>query len=359
MLLQSIELQDFRNYASGSFDFAATGNLVVGANGSGKTNLLEAIAYCGLGKSIRFHGDDELLRIGAQAFRIKADFLLDTGLNMQITFSFANRKKNLHIDQLPIRQLSRIFEAVKVIYCAPEDINLVGGSPKTRRQYFDLAVSQLFPEYIVQLRNYLHIVEQRNSLLKTQYVKELKLSWDIRFIEALKQVLAYRLKYLALINERLDASYRDLSKTVKQLKVAYKSSGGHSIGTSATTEEYLAYLSQIENRERNAERSLIGAHLDDYQMLLNDRDLKVYGSGGQKRISVIVLKLVQAGMVEELTRVKPIMLFDDIFAELDLDHSQRIRMLVDKRYQVLITSPKHDLNEIWSNLALIDLEQIK
>ncbi|MDP2172811.1 MAG: DNA replication and repair protein RecF [Candidatus Cloacimonadaceae bacterium] len=356
MFLKQIALTNFRNYEAIDLAFEPRGSLIVGPNGSGKTNLLEAIAYCGIGKSVRFHRDEDLLRYDSPFFAVSALFSPDKGYDLKLQLSYAERIKLLKLDDSPLRQLSSLFDMVKVIYSAPEDLMLVGGSPRFRRQYFDLAVAQLQPDYIPVLRGYLHIVHQRNALLKGDFETPEKAVWDERFIQSLQAVLGYRRRYLAMLNAAFKDQYCNISEKTKNISVNYLPALREDY---PSTEEPLRnILAQIEPRERKFQRSLIGAHLDDYEFKLCARSLKVYGSQGQKRIAVIVLKLIQASLIEKHTHIKPIMLFDDIFAELDLPHTKRIRELVDQRFQIFIASPKPDIANIWDSLPLMNMESM-
>jgi DNA replication and repair protein RecF len=356
LYLKSISLSQFRNYQTQAFAFAPCGSLIIGPNGSGKTNLLEAIAYCGIGKSIRLHHDEQLLSFNATTFSIAAEFEQDLGLDLSVSFNYCNKKKLLKLDSVPIRHLSDLFNSVKVIYCAPEDLQLINGSPRVRRQYFDMAISQLYPEYISILRNYLHIVEQRNSLLKTQYLASEKRSWDLRFIEACMEVVKYREKYLKLLNEYFQKDYLHFSSKVFNTGIRYLSANKAMVEHSVNAEGYLSLLQSLEAREKLYQRSLVGAHIDDYEFVLDDNTLRIYGSQGQKRIVVILLKLIQATLVEQVTGIKPILLFDDIFAELDIENTTNIHRFIDKRYQVLIASPNASITEIWDSIPTQYLE---
>lgn len=359
MHLLQIALENFRNYSEARYAFSAAGCLIIGDNGSGKTNLLEAIAYCGIGKSIRYHSDTELLRFGSSGFGISADFCLDSGLQTGIGLSYAERRKLLRIDNETIRNLSSLMERIKVIYCAPEDLNIISGSPRSRRQYFDLAVSQLFPEYIHVLHQYLHIVEQRNSLLKASVSNGEKRVWDGRFTESALHVISFRKRYLELMNLRLEKEYRSLSETIREMRIEYRSTAGDEESGTEDPGKFLTLLKSFEPKEFVLQRTLIGPHLDDYEFMLNDSRQKPFSSQGQKRVSVILIKLIQARLIEELTGIKPIMLFDDIFAELDAGHTAVIRDLIGDRYQVFITTPKPELKHIWSGLEVMQMGERK
>jgi len=353
--LACIELENFRSYTKQIFQFAPSGSLIIGANGCGKTNLLEAIAYCSIGKSIRFNHDEELLQHQSAWFRINSNFTTDLGNTLSVALSFGEKRKLLKLDEMPIRQLSKLFDLVKVIYCAPEDLMLVGGSPRFRRQYFDLAVSQLYPAYIAVLRNYLHIVEQRNAMLKRSYNKTEKSSWDSRFANALSEVWQYRRRYLDLVNKAFATMFSSIFPTASGLQVDYLSTFKFALDSSEDT--IISHLQELEPREKLWQRSLAGAHLDDYEFRYADKRMRSFASQGQKRIAVIILKLIQASLIESITNIKPVLLFDDIFAELDSFHAQRIRDSIDSRYQVFIASPKDDVKSIWHGYPVLMLDE--
>lgn len=327
----------------------------MGPNGCGKTNLLEAIAYCGIGKSIRYHHDEDLLQFEKNYFRICGEFDMDCHNPLKVALSFGAAKKLLKLDELPIRQLSKLFDVVKVIYCAPEDLSLVSGSPRCRRQYFDLAITQLYPQYIPVLRNYLHVVEQRNAMLKRSFLKEEKHSWDIRFAESLLEVWDYRKRYLGLVNEAFKGQFQDIFPTAASIAIAYMPASKHVYDNSAV--EIVKHLQDIEPREKLWQRTMLGAHLDDYEFRLHERVMKTFASQGQRRIAVIILKLIQAKLIESITGIKPILLFDDIFAELDSFHAVSIRDCIDSRYQVFIASPRDDISKIWQGYKVVNLPE--
>ncbi len=355
MILKQIALLNFRNYTEASFSLHPAGNLIIAPNGSGKTNLLEAMAYCGLGKSVHFHRDAELQRVGAEAFAVKGDFKDDSGLDLKLQISWQQGRKLLKINALPVRQLSRVYECVKVIYSAPEDVNLVGGNPRFRRQYFDLAIAQIFPAYISLLREYLHVVEQRNTLLKRIYQPSEMRSWDRKFADLLLEVAAYRHKYLKLLNDAFRGPYTQISPSVQELGLRYCTQ--HHDQYPPDQAGVLNLLAGWAEREKRYQRTLIGAHLDDYSFLLAGHNLKTYGSQGQKRITVIVIKLIQAALIENLTGIRPILLLDDVFAELDDLHTQRIRKLIDNRFQLFIASPRDSLSQEWPDLERLELPE--
>lgn len=353
MKLQGIELHNFRSYQSKRFCFEEQGAVLIGENGSGKTNLLEAIAYTSTGKSIRYHNEKELITWGNDGFWVTSSYKTDIDRNLRVQIHFSENRKLLKINDQSIKHLSSLMNHVKVIYCAPEDIQLINGSPKLRRQYFDLAISQVFPEYLQFLREYLHIVDQRNNLLKRDHQSVEKRSWDVRFSSSLLRVYSYRVKYLELINRSYIQTYSKISDTIRDIYVNYVPVFKDMLMSSE--EKIIETLEEIYQKEKLAQRSLVGAHLDDYHFKMDDMSLRPYGSQGQKRITVIALKMIQARLIESLTGIQPIILFDDIFAELDTKHSNKIMSMTDDRYQVFLASPDTSITEIWQQHPIIQL----
>lgn len=325
------------------------GNLIIGPNGSGKTNLLEAIAYCGIGKSLRLHKDDQITHYDAEGWRIGAAFSLDSGSTMELEITYSASGKLLKLDGTPLKMLSTLFEYIKIIYLAPEDLSLISGSPRKRRQFFDLAISQLFPAYIGVLRGFLQVVAQRNALLKTQYDPQQKRIWDSGLIKANKEVLSYRLHYLELLNQQFEQMPNIIHSVEQNPCFSYQAQLKDFQDLSEA--EQLAHLQKLEQREQLWQRSLIGAHLDDYEVSLDGKSMKDYASQGQKRMAAIALKLAHASLLQNHTSIKPILLFDDIFAELDAEHSRMVKSLVNNGLQVFVASPKPDVAEIWPELT--------
>ena len=352
MIIDRLRLLNYRNHQSCSFELNPLGNLIVGPNGSGKTNLLEAIAYCGIGKSLRFHKDEQITHYDAAGWKLEATFSLDSGSTMELEISFTASGKLLKLDGTPLRMLSTLFEYIKIIYLAPEDLSLICGSPRKRRQFFDLAISQLFPAYIGVLRGFLHVIAQRNALLKTKYDPQQKRIWDSGLIKANKEVLSYRLRYLGLLNQQFEQMPSIIHSVKANPHFSYQAQFKDFQGLS--DEELFSILQKLETREQLWQRSLVGAHLDDYEISLDGKSMKDYASQGQKRMAAIALKLAHASLLQNHTSIKPILLFDDIFAELDAEHSQMVRSLVDDGLQVFVASPKPDVAEIWPELTQLE-----
>jgi DNA replication and repair protein RecF len=351
--LKSIRLFQFRNYPDRDFTFSDSGAILLGPNGSGKTNLFEAIAYNSYGKSFRYHSDHNLLRFDSRVFRIEAEFELLMG-NCKIVTEFSTGRKKITINQIPVKQLSQIYEYVKVIYCSPEDIYLVNGSPRKRRQYFDLAIAQMTPSYIMQLRHYIHIVEQRNTLLKDIADKQQKKHWDKLFIDAALPVIAARLAYVDSLNAKIQSRYKNTLVETSGLNIVYKPTL-NPVRDEAGPQSYLNDLARLECREWQYQRTLLGPHLDDYDIMLDGRQLAETGSQGQKRTVTLLIKIAHLELIKDSIGEYPILLLDDIFAELDKEHTAHFMQILESHEQVFVASPNTLTAGYWENMPVIGL----
>jgi DNA replication and repair protein RecF len=352
--LSSICLRQFRSYAGKVFSFAPEGAIILGANGSGKTNLFEAIAYCSLGKSVRYQADEQLLFFNSKEFAIQADFQLLSG-KCNVKVHYTSGKKNIQINQISVKQLSRIYEYVKAIYCSPDDVQLVNGSPRKRRQYFDMAIAQLEPQYIQWLRAFLHIAEQRNALLKDNANQPQKKQWDEQYIQAALPVIGQRLKYIEMLNRKIKEKYSETISEADILQIIYQPTL-NPVTDNDPAEKYISILKKIEQREWQYQRSLIGPHLDDYDILLDSRAVRDIGSQGQKRTITLLIKIAQLELIKDAIGEYPILLLDDIFAELDERHTKEFMYILQNHEQVFIASPKAISSADWHNLPVIMLD---
>ncbi len=353
MNISRIYISNFRNYTDQIFEFSPLGALLIGPNGSGKTNLLEAIAYNSIGRSFRYQSDELLTSFQAKGFALNLEFKMRWG-DYQIVANFQNGKKRLSINQQPIHHLSQLFEYLKVIYCAPEDINLINGNPRKRRQYFDLAIAQLTPAYIQLLKNYNHIVEQRNTLLKEHNNSKQKKHWDELFVKAALPVIAARIDYLHKLLTKIHSLYDSTLPEAARIEINYKATLNVEDNI-AGSKSYKNELDRVAAREWQYQRTLLGPHLDDYDFMLNPNLLKNTGSQGQKRTIILLVKIAHLELLKESIGEYPILLLDDIFAELDSLHTQRFMQILKNHEQVFVASPNLHTSDYWPELPIIQI----
>ncbi len=354
MIIKKISLNNFRNYETIDFFFEPSGALIFGKNGLGKTNLLEALYILAFGKSFRVNTDIALINFTKAFFQIKAQIEINS-LTYDLEFNVQrDGKKDILINGKRIARISELHHYLKLIYFSLDDINIINESPKLRRNFFDQAISQIYPGYLELLKKYYVVLLQRNSLLKTQKDLKTKPIWDKQLSTLIEEILIFRNNYLALFNQELIFYYEIISEGREKVLVKYKQTQGSVL---QKTEEITEYFKQIEKQEFQNQRTLFGPHLDDYQFFLNGAGLKVYGSQGQKRSFIISSRFAQSKILRERIHLQPILIFDDVLSDLDSGRTKQIIRTISQNHQTFIATPHQ---ELYGNLALdmVDLEKV-
>ncbi|MBN1949157.1 MAG: DNA replication and repair protein RecF, partial [Candidatus Cloacimonetes bacterium] len=292
MEILQLKLINYRNFQSLDLSFQNSGAILSGANGSGKTNLLEAISLCAFGKSFQTSLDSELINFQADALQVRTRFRLhDNLLDFQIKID--KKQKHVEINQSRIRKLSELYNYLKIIYFSPADIQIAGGSPVFRRSFLDQALAQYSFSYLEMLKNYYRILKQRNALLKNKFQIPEKKSWDEQLIQTGAKIIESRLDYLGYFQPLLLETYHLISGGTEPLQIEYEYSFPRKSAGDLTT-AFHDHLLKIEKEEIENQRTLSGPHLDDLKFLLAGKSARKYSSQGQKRSLVIALRLVQA-----------------------------------------------------------------
>ena len=353
MLISSLKIKNFRNYSDFKLQFNPEGALILGENGIGKTNLLESIAYFAFGKSFQTNKDLELINFSKAFFRIEADFNIK---NKSHFFEAASdrSKKIIKINNTNIARISELYKYLKVVYFSPDDIEIIAGSPVFRRSFIDQAISQYSYEYIETLRNYKRILKQRNALFKTDYSTKEKRAWDEQFAKVGANIIELRLKYLEKFTLLLEKYYKEISGAREELSANYKYSFPND--DEDIYDNLMAHLLRIEEQEKYQERSLAGPHLDDIDIFIDSYSARNYSSQGQKRSIAIAMRLVQTELIKDKDNDTPILMFDDVLADLDKMRAERIIEMLKGKHQIFIATP-NIANYRSFGLPEIDLKQ--
>ncbi|MDY6916052.1 MAG: DNA replication and repair protein RecF [Candidatus Cloacimonadota bacterium] len=354
MEILSLKLENYRNYLDFEISFPTEGAIIYGSNGIGKTNILEAIAYNAFGKSAQNSNDTELINFSKAFFRIEAQITMKNRKHFFETAVDKNRKI-IKIDRATIDRISELYRYFKVVYLAPEDIQIVAGSPAKRRNFLDQAISQHSYSYIELLRNYNRILKQRNALFKEEITLSEKHSWDRQFAQYAAQIIEARLDYLHYFEENLNSLYSYIGKD-ENLNLEYKYSFDLK-KEGSIWQNFTNYLEDIYDQEIYYQRSLCGPHLDDIDFRINKHSARKYASQGQKRSLAVAIRLAQAQLINSKDD-KPVLIFDDVLADLDKNRSQRIFELLKEQYQIFIATPNREHYQNFP-LPIIDLEEIK
>jgi DNA replication and repair protein RecF len=342
MHINSLELHNFRNYEHERFEFSPLTNVIYGDNAQGKTNILEAVYMFSQGRSHRAKSDKELIRFGEDFARLSAAFEDNSRSHTAKIQLKSNGKKSVSVNSVPINKLSKLMSYLNVVMFSPEDLDLVKGSPSFRRHFIDSALSQLYPNYLVNLTEYNKALMQKNSLLKQ--LKAARVSndqmltvWNMSIAEKGAKIMKYRRDFIVKLNEFASAIQNEICG--EDLNIEYMPSVKPECMEEA---DFLEYLEARQTREIELAASVCGIQRDDLKITIGDREARLYGSQGQQRTAALSMKIAQADYIQFIRDEYPVLLLDDIMSELDINRrmylSQRIR---DK--QVLITSTDTDI----------------
>jgi DNA replication and repair protein RecF len=322
--LQSIAVRDFRNLSRADLDLPAEGLVVIGENGQGKTNLLEAIYYLELFRSIRGARDQDLVRFGAPGFHIAAAIETDGPHEISVGFERASRRKRVRLDGGEPERLSDAIGSLPAVMFAPGDVELVAGAPSARRRYLDIMLALSSRRYLSALQRYRTALGHRNAALRdvarTGRHDERVAVWEAPLAEHGAVLWAARLAWIERNAEPFatlcDAIGESAGVTMRYASVVHPASD-----LSAALAAALA-----ERRGADVRRGLThaGPHRDDLTLSIGGRDLRTFGSAGQHRTAAIALRIVEAVTLGDRRGGRPLMLLDDPFAELDARRAGRI-----------------------------------
>ncbi len=339
MYIKSLSLKNFRNYQEQHLTFDETTNVFCGSNAQGKTNLLEALYLFSMGKSFRTVQDADLIRFGEEYTKLSLTFCdHNREHNLEIII-LRNKKKQIKINGLTISRLSELVGHLNVVLFYPEELGLIKEGPHIRRRFMDVALSQLRPAYYHTLGRYQRVVEQRNKLIKrirtshnSSGLSETVFVWNEKLADYGLELMQYRAEFM----KRLDALAQKahFEATGEKLNVVYKP-------RFTTKEAFLEKLEENFMREVEQGYTLYGPHREDFEIYIDDKVAKSFGSQGQQRSAVLSLKLAQADLLFEEYGEYPVLLLDDIMSELD---QKRRAYLVGKipDKQVFITCTELD-----------------
>lgn len=306
MVLREIDYQGFRNLVDSRLEFAEEFNFIIGENGAGKTNLLEAIFYVGLASSFRVREERNLINVDKQYLRINAR---TNGKNASVYLD--SDKKKLTLQGNDVQRLSDFVGWIGITVLSIEDIWIVRGSPSKRRSFLDWTMTKMSPSYLADLMEYRKILRQRNKVL--QSADEIG---DLGLLDIFdEQLMQY--------GNRI---YEEREKNIPALKRYVASMSAH-FGLDNVDIDYASscsgmridqdILTEVRQKELMFGQTIVGPHRDDLIFLMHDRPLKYFASEGEERAVAISLKLAEAEMLSTKAGDRPILLLDEVAAELD------------------------------------------
>ena len=332
MIIQSIELNNFRNYENLQISFDEGTNIFYGDNAQGKTNILEAAYLSGTTKSHKCSKDKEMIRFGEQEAHIRT-VVVKKDKEYQIDMHLKNkRSKGIAINKVPIKKASELFGILNMVFFSPEDLNIIKNGPAERRRFLDSELCQLDKIYLSDLTTYNKILNQRNKLLKDMvYRPDLKDTlpvWDMQLVETGRKIIRRRKQFVDELNEIVHDIHYRISGEKEDLLLQYEPS----IEDIFFEDE----LSRVKERDMRQCMTSVGPHRDDLLFSIGEVDIRKFGSQGQQRTSALSLKLSEIELVKRSIHDTPVLLLDDVLSELD---SNRQNYLLNSIHdtQTLIT----------------------
>lgn len=339
MHLQKLRLINFKNYDDQSIECSSDVNCLVGKNGSGKTNFLDAVYYLAFAKSAFNSIDSQNIRHGQEYLSLLAQISQDNGrVDIQCSLP-SGQKKILKWNKAPYEKLSEHIGRLPVVLISPYDTDLIRGGSELRRKFFDMIISMFDKVYLEKLIRYNRFLKQRNSLLKEgainkRWDKTLIDTYDTEIIALSKFIAGVRREFAESMIENFNSHYQRISSQQEQTNIVYE--------TEVENKGFESkYKAQIE-KDKALQRTTMGIHRDDYSFLIGEQSIKKFGSQGQQKSFAISLKLAQFHLLEQKLELKPILLLDDVFDKLD-DHriAVLIELISDKSFgQIFLTDAR-------------------
>ncbi len=331
MYIKTIKLNNFRNYTNQKIDLQKGINLFVGDNAQGKTNILEAVFLCAIGKSFRAKKEKELIKIGEENSKIEIEFEKsdrDGKIKIEI-----DDKKNVFVNNIKQNKLSDILGNINIVMFSPDDIEILKSGPAKRRRFLNILISQLRPKYVYCLNMYLKTLEQRNNYLRQIKLenkpKEMLEIWDEKLAEYANYVYEYRNEFIEKIKSKISKIHNDITDNKEEIKIKY-------ITDCIDKEKYLQSLKDSWEQDIQKGYTGKGIHRDDIYIFINGKQVNIYGSQGQNRTVILSLKLSELEIVYEEIGEYPILLLDDFMSELDGKRRENLLKGISNT-QILIT----------------------
>jgi DNA replication and repair protein RecF len=344
LYIKELKLKNYRNYEDLSVQFENKVNVILGENAQGKTNVMESIFVLAMAKSHRTSNDKELIFWDKEYAKIEGSVeKRNRSTALQLVISKKGKKAKLnHIEQ---EKLSQYVGAMNVIMFAPEDLNLVKGSPQVRRRFIDMEIGQVSAIYLHDLSRYQKIMQQRNHYLKLLQMRKQtdQTMLDVltsQLSEAAAKIIYKRLQFVSELQKWAQPIHSGISRGLETLIIKYKPSADVSedYDLSKMIEVYEQKFAKIRDKEIERGSTLAGPHRDDLIFYVNDHDVQTYGSQGQQRTTALSLKLAEIDLIHNEIGEYPILLLDDVLSELDDFRQSHLLNTIQGKVQTFVTT---------------------
>lgn len=332
MYIKNIKLQNFRNYIKQEITLEKGINLFYGNNAQGKTNVIESIFLCSIGKSFRAKKDKELINFEKNNLFLEINYEKKDRTG-KIKYLIQNDNKEIFVNDIKLKKLSELLGNINIVLFSPEDINIIKDGPDKRRRFLNILISQLRPNYVYVYNLYQKTLEQKNTYLKKITIDrkddDLLNIYDEKLAEYAEVINKYRNEFINKLKEKIENIHKNVTEEKETLRIKY-------ISDCYEKEKYLLALKS--NREKDIERGFTscGVHRDDIYFFINGKKVDVFGSQGQQRTTILTLKLAELEVIKDEIGESPVLLLDDFMSE--LDNNRKMNFLKNiKNTQIIIT----------------------
>lgn len=345
MRIDRLQLHYFRNHKKTEVTFAPHLNLITGPNGSGKTNLIDAIHYLCMSRSFVASSDQYVAHHEEKYFMINGDFTGELRAPFKVSCSYSRGEgKKIFVNDSPLDRLSDLIGMVPVVVLSPEDLKLTSEGPAERRSFLDGLISQISPKYLRNLITYRRIRKQRNKLLQEfrgplSLLKTYLEPWNEQLTDTGSQIILKRNEVLNKFKKYLTLQYKTISELNVKPSLEYQTICSQIDDLAGIRQQYQSLLEENFEKEAEREQTLIGPHRDEVVFYLGEMELRNFGSQGQHRLFSMALKMAQLFYYSNELDDLPIMLLDDVFGNLDQQKIDIITETLTKHSgQTFITS---------------------
>ena len=335
MFIKEIYLKNFRNYIEQKIVLNENVNVFYGDNAQGKTNILEALYFCALGRSFRTYKESELINFKYSYSNINVSYQKD---NRDNSIEISLEKKNgkvIKFNGIKLNRNSELIGHINLVIFSPDDIMILKQGPALRRKFLDILISQLKPKYLHELNEYNKILEQRNAMLKSKKIDTIDI-WNEQLAEQTEKIYNYRREYISKLQTQLEVIHPGLTDNKEIIEIRYKT-------RFKNKDDFIKILGENIKLDLMRGYTSEGSHREDFEISINDKSLNLYGSQGQHRTAILALKIAELNIIKEEVGENPILLLDDVTSELD-EHRVLSIFEIVKDYQVFITCT--DINNV-------------
>ncbi len=378
MRIDSARITGFRNLRETSFTFSPQVNLILGRNGEGKTNLLEALNYFALGRSHRGARNEDLIGFGTDTLHVELEVTDESGAHFACEYGLGrDGSRRLRLDGEPVRRRADLVGRLATVFFNPDSIRLVRGSPRRRRHFVDQGLAEIDSIYLTHLTAFQRALKQKTGLLRdvrkgilaADRVGEELEAWNREIAHHAAVVCRERAGYAALMTPFADAAHHQLAGTEDILTVVYRprleTVAAQMVGwgdgvpekpaeNDALEQDIFEEMSYIVGSEIQRGRPLSGPQLDDFEVRLigpgrpdDGLDLRTFGSQGETRSAAIAMILARSDVLHRRRQVRPVLFLDDIFSELDRERTHRLQEMATRDHQVFVATARADDVETW------------